>query len=114
MLRIFDEAKAKEFYLDFLGFKWDWEHRFESDFPVYAQISKDDTVIHLTEHHGDACPGASIIVHVDGIDEYQQSLLAKKYKNSRPGVEETPWGSKDMTIKDPFGNSIRFTEPKQD
>ena len=29
ILRIFDEAKAKEFYVAFLGFKVDWEHRFE-------------------------------------------------------------------------------------
>jgi hypothetical protein len=29
ILRIFDEAKAKGFYVDFLGFKIDWEHRFE-------------------------------------------------------------------------------------
>ena len=28
ILRIFDEAKAREFYVDFLGFKVDWEHRF--------------------------------------------------------------------------------------
>ena len=29
ILRIFDEVKAKEFYVDFLGFKIDWDHRFE-------------------------------------------------------------------------------------
>jgi catechol 2,3-dioxygenase-like lactoylglutathione lyase family enzyme len=28
ILRIFDEAKAKEFYVEFLGFRVDWEHRF--------------------------------------------------------------------------------------
>ena len=28
ILRIFDIAKAREFYLDFLGFAVDWEHRF--------------------------------------------------------------------------------------
>ena len=28
VLRIFDEAKAKEFYLGFLGFTMDWDHRF--------------------------------------------------------------------------------------
>jgi hypothetical protein len=28
VLRCFDEAKTREFYLDFLGFKVDWEHRF--------------------------------------------------------------------------------------
>lgn len=29
ILRIFNECKAKEFYVDFLGFTLDWEHRFE-------------------------------------------------------------------------------------
>jgi hypothetical protein len=34
ILRIFDEEKAKEFYLKFLEFKLDWEHRFEDDLPL--------------------------------------------------------------------------------
>lgn len=41
ILRIFDEAKAREFYEGFLGFKVDWEHRFEPDLPLYLQVSKD-------------------------------------------------------------------------
>src|ERR1700720_2445823 len=40
ILRIFDESKAKEFYLGFLGFKLDWEHRLGDNFPLYAQISR--------------------------------------------------------------------------
>jgi hypothetical protein len=28
IFRIFDVAKAKEFYVGFLGFQVDWEHRF--------------------------------------------------------------------------------------
>lgn len=40
ILRIFDAAKAKEFYIDFLGFKVDWQHRFEDGLPLYMQISK--------------------------------------------------------------------------
>lgn len=34
ILRIFAEDKAREFYLDFLGFTLEWEHRFEKNFPV--------------------------------------------------------------------------------
>ena len=34
-LRIFDTAKAKEFYVNFLGFKVDFEHRFEPDLPLF-------------------------------------------------------------------------------
>jgi catechol 2,3-dioxygenase-like lactoylglutathione lyase family enzyme len=29
IFRIFDVAKAKEFYVGFLGFQVDWEHRFD-------------------------------------------------------------------------------------
>ena len=39
ILRIFDVAKAKEFYLDYLGFRADWEHRFEPGLPLYMQVS---------------------------------------------------------------------------
>ncbi len=41
ILRIFDEAKAREFYVDFLGFSVDWEHRFGDNFPQYMQVSRD-------------------------------------------------------------------------
>jgi len=53
IFRIFDEAKAREFYVDFLGFTIDWEHRFEPGLPLYMQVSKDDCILHLSEHHGD-------------------------------------------------------------
>jgi len=51
ILRIFDEAKALEFYVDFLGFKVDWQHRFEANFPLYLQVSLGECVLHLSEHH---------------------------------------------------------------
>ena len=41
ILRIFDEAKAREFYVDFLGFRVDWEHRFEPGLPLYLQVSRE-------------------------------------------------------------------------
>ncbi len=40
IFRIFDEAKAREFYVGFLGFAVDWEHRFEPDMPLYMQVSR--------------------------------------------------------------------------
>jgi catechol 2,3-dioxygenase-like lactoylglutathione lyase family enzyme len=57
ILRIFSEEKAKEFYVDFLGFRIEWEHRFGDNFPLYAQIKRSELIIHLSEHHGDATPG---------------------------------------------------------
>jgi len=40
IVRIFDVAKAHEFYLGFLGFTVDWEHRYGDNFPLYTQISR--------------------------------------------------------------------------
>jgi len=40
ILRIFSVEKAREFYLDFLGFTWDWEHRFDDSAPLYARVMK--------------------------------------------------------------------------
>lgn len=40
IIRIFDEGKAREFYVDFLGFQLDWEHRFGDNFPLYMQVSR--------------------------------------------------------------------------
>ncbi len=110
ILRIFDEEKAKEFYVGFLGFKVDWEHRFEEGLPLYMQISKEACVLHLSEHHGDCCPGAALRIETGALEAFQQELIAKKYKNARPGIQEMPWGSKDMSVADPFGNKLIFTD----
>jgi uncharacterized glyoxalase superfamily protein PhnB len=109
ILRIFDETKALEFYVDFLGFKIDWQHRFEPDFPLYLQISRGECVLHLSEHHGDSTPGSALRIETDELEAFQQQLLAKEYQFARPQIQAMPWGSQDMTVTDPFGNRLVFT-----
>jgi uncharacterized glyoxalase superfamily protein PhnB len=109
ILRVFDETKTREFYIDFLGFKIDWEHRFENGLPLYMQVSKDTCILHLSEHHGDSCPGSAMRIEVGELDAYQKELIEKQYKNSRSRIKEMPWGSRDMSITDPFGNKLVFT-----
>ncbi|WP_426455164.1 glyoxalase superfamily protein [Paenibacillus sp. S-38] len=108
ILRIFDEEKAKQFYLGFLEFQLDWEHRFEADFPLYMQVSCGPCVIHLSEHHGDCTPGAALRIEVKGIRELHAKLLSKGYKYARPGLEEAPWGGLEIRVDDPFGNRLTF------
>jgi catechol 2,3-dioxygenase-like lactoylglutathione lyase family enzyme len=112
ILRIFDEAKAREFYVEFLGFRVDWEHRFEPGLPLYMQVSRDACILHLSEHHGDATPGAAVRIETADVDAYQRALLAKNYKYARPGVEDMSWRTRDMSIKDPFGNRLTFWSRK--
>jgi uncharacterized glyoxalase superfamily protein PhnB len=111
ILRILDEDKAREFYVGFLGFTVDWEHRFEAGTPLYIQISKGTCVIHLSEHFGDGTPGAAVRIDVDDVDAFQRELIGKKYKYARPGVQDQPWGMREMSVKDPFGNRLTFATP---
>ncbi len=110
VLRIFDEAKAREFYVDFLRFKVDWEHRFEPGLPIYMQVSRGPMVLHLTGHHGDACPGSALFVRMTGIDEFHSELAAKGYGFQRPGIVDTHWNAREVTVKDPFGNRLSFNQ----
>lgn len=110
VLRIFDLAKAEEFYCGFLGMKIDWEHTFGESFPKYLQVSKRDLIIHLTEHYGDASPGAKIRINSEDVQALAKELGSKDYKYSKPTPETMPWKTKELKITDPFGNNIVFVE----
>jgi catechol 2,3-dioxygenase-like lactoylglutathione lyase family enzyme len=110
IFRIFSLEKAREFYLDFLGFKVDWEHRFEPDLPVYMQISRGGLVIHLSEHHGDGTPGSIAYVYMTGVKELHRELNDKKYRHNRPSLQQQEWGMTELSVIDPFSNRITFGE----
>ena len=111
LFRIFDEGKARAFYLDFLGMSVDWEHRFEDGAPLYMQVSRGALKLHLTEHHGDCCPGSTVYVHTTGLEDFHREITAKGYRFMRPGIEPAPWGENIVEVTDPFGNRIRFCGP---
>jgi len=110
ILRIFSVEKAKEFYIGYLGFRIEWEHRFEPKLPLYMEVRRGELVLHLSEHHGDGSPACTVFVRMKGLEELHRELAAKDYGYLRPGVEATPWGSKGMELIDPFGNRLRLDE----
>jgi uncharacterized glyoxalase superfamily protein PhnB len=111
ILRFYDEARTKDFYLGFLGFVLDWEYRFEPGMPLYAQISRGDCLIHLSEHYGDVSPGSAARIPVDDIDAYHAEIMSKGYKYMRPGIEEMPWGTREIKVIDPTFNRLSFFAP---
>jgi catechol 2,3-dioxygenase-like lactoylglutathione lyase family enzyme len=109
ILRIFDETKAREFYCDYLGFAVGFEHRFEAGRPLYMSVSRASVTFHLSEHHGDACPGSTVFVPMQGIRAFHRELIDKQYGFGRPGIEQDPGGDV-MEVHDPIGNRIRFCQ----
>lgn len=111
VIRSFDEDKAREFYLGYLGFAVDWEHRFAPDLPLYMQVSRSDCLLHVSGHHGDATPGGRSFIRIEGIKAFHGELKAKHYPNLNPGLDRKPWGL-EVNLTDPFGNRLTFCEQR--
>jgi catechol 2,3-dioxygenase-like lactoylglutathione lyase family enzyme len=108
--RIFAVDKAMEFYVGFLGFKVDWEHRFEPGMPLFMQVSLAGIVIWLSEHHGDATPGSHVVFKVRGLAAWHREISAKAYGNARPGIGPHIGGGTCVSVTDPSGNTLEFVE----
>ena len=117
VLRMFDESAAKAFYVDYLGYNIDWEHRFNEDSssPLYMQVSQGDSIIHLNGHATEETPAAEVRIPVAGLDEYCEYLRAKDDTHSKPSVVDPRYEGRntDMNIYDPFENYLVFWSPRE-
>lgn len=111
ILRVHDASLARQFYVDWLGFSVDFAHRFEPELPLFMRISRDDTALGLSEHHGDGTPGSVVWIPTRSLPAYRNQLLQQPTGRQRPGIDESAPVGPTMTVLDPFGNELRFCEP---
>jgi uncharacterized glyoxalase superfamily protein PhnB len=105
ILRMFDEAKAREFYAAYLGFSINWEHRYGDDFPLYLEIQRGGCTIHLSAHHGDCTPVSALRIPVNDSKALHAEITTKQYRYAKPGYDAQ---DKEFCITDPFGNRLMF------
>jgi len=74
------------------------------------QVSLGPLKLHLSEHHGDACPGSKVFIRVRALDAYHAEIMAKGYRYLRPGIVGSPHKSRYVQVIDPFGNRLQFDE----
>jgi hypothetical protein len=110
VLRSLDETRAREFYVDYLGFTVEWEHRFDNELPLYMRLRRGRFVLDLSEHHGDGTPGSTVWVPVDDVEALQSELHATGYPRMNPGIDAESPGGPTMEVIDPFSNTIRFCQ----
>jgi catechol 2,3-dioxygenase-like lactoylglutathione lyase family enzyme len=110
-LRTTNWDRTREFYVNGLGFRVDWEHRFEPGFPVFAQLSRDGLSLFLTEHSGDCQVGGAAYIIVDDVDDLFREISARGAKLTEAPAD-TPWDTREMVAVDPDGNRLRFANAK--
>lgn len=110
VLRIHDQEIARHFYLEYLAFDVEWEHRFANDMPLYLRVRRDSTTLDLSEHHGDGTPGTVAWVPVGDLAALHRELHQRGHPRLNPGIDRDAPGGPTMEITDPFGNVLRFCQ----
>lgn len=110
VLRMFDEAQAKAFYIDYLGFEVDWESRFSPTAPLYMQIHLGDAILHLNGHAKPDAPISEVNIPIRGLQNYCDYLIAKGANYPKPIAVDPRYQGRntDLNIYDPFDNYLVF------
>jgi catechol 2,3-dioxygenase-like lactoylglutathione lyase family enzyme len=121
VLHITNADAAEAFYCQILGFHREFQlpaSETKRD-PCYMGLSRDGAVLHLSSHAGDGVTGGVVYFLADDVDALHAEFLAKDVPvpiatvdaaGVRSPVNQT-WGMRELYMRDPDGNSIRFGAP---
>ena len=109
VLHVDSREAARGFYVDLLGFKFDWGDEAGAGHGFYAQVSRTDLQLHLTT---DSPPraGADVYFRMEGIDALFREVKSKLAAAHPLAIHDTFYDARELAIDDPFGNRLRFVE----
>ncbi len=109
---ITDYRAARAFYIDWLGFRIDWEEQPDRN-RIYLQVSRGDVALHLSNCPTDSSAGGVVRLETLGLPAYHHQLLTKEERPMRPTLGPAYWSKHvlEMVVTDPFGNRLIFCEP---
>ena len=110
VLRVASLAAAREFYVDFLGFVFDWGDDPLPERPAYAQVSRNGVQLHVAEASEGGRAASLLFRGVEGLDAFHRELVARRGRFAPSDIVFTRWDSREFEVIDPFGNHLRFWE----
>jgi uncharacterized glyoxalase superfamily protein PhnB len=112
VLHITDANAAEAFYCGLLGFCRDFEVPASETKrePCYMGLSRDGAILHLSSHAGDGVTGGVVFFVTDDVDALHAEFVAKNVRIHIAPVDQT-WGLRELYVRDPDGNSVRFGAP---
>jgi catechol 2,3-dioxygenase-like lactoylglutathione lyase family enzyme len=109
VLHVSSAADAEEFYCKRLGFRQSFAYRFDEaqPDPCYMGLIRDEVRLHVSSFVGDGVPGGVVFLVVADVDALHAELKAKGVAIDLEPTDQS-WGNREMYVRDPDGNSIRF------
>jgi hypothetical protein len=87
VIRMLEEAGTRAFYVDYLGFFIDWEHRFRpepADSPLCIQVSIGAAKLHLDGHADESKPTSEVRIPVKDLGGLAQHLRTRRPDSPDP------------------------------
>jgi uncharacterized glyoxalase superfamily protein PhnB len=111
VMHVADAAAAEHFYCNLLGFQRTFAYRPDASRsnPCYMGLIRDGAHLHLSSFSGDGVAGGVVYLIVDDVDRLETELLERGVAIDMPPTDQT-WGNREMYVRDPDGNSIRFVK----
>jgi catechol 2,3-dioxygenase-like lactoylglutathione lyase family enzyme len=106
------------FYTQILDFEWVDGDDDKSD-PSFSVLMREGDSLILSSHKGDGTFGQAIVVQTDDVEALLRKFRMRGLKT--PGNPDAPkevhegpidqsWGTREFYVKDPDGNTLRFTQ----
>jgi catechol 2,3-dioxygenase-like lactoylglutathione lyase family enzyme len=109
VLHVSSSAAAEEFYGDGLGFRTQWAYRVDETLPdpCYMGVMRDGVTLHVSSFSGDGVGRGVVFLLVDDVDALHAEFVARGVPIDLAPTDQA-WGNREMYVRDPDGNSIRF------
>jgi len=111
VLHVSSSVAAEGFYRR-LGFRKEFAHRADESKPdpCYMGFSRGGAWLHVSSFSGDGVCGSVAMVLVRDVDRLHEELLQGNVAIALKPTNQS-WGNREMYVRDPDGNSIRFAQP---
>ena len=115
VLHVSSSTAAEAFYCNRLGFHRQFAYRVDETRPdpCYMGLTRDGAWLHVSSFSGDGVVGGVVYLLVDDVDALHTELVAKQVAIDLAPTDQS-WGNREMYVKDPDGNSIRFVREGDD
>lgn len=109
VLHVSNSTEAEAFYCDRLGFHRQFAYRVDEakPDPCYLGLTRDGVGLHVSSFSGDSVAGCAVYIVVEDVDALYRELLGNGLPIDLEPTDQT-WGNREMYVKDPDGNSLRF------
>jgi catechol 2,3-dioxygenase-like lactoylglutathione lyase family enzyme len=104
--------RTESFYCGLLGFRLEFQvpaSETRRD-PCYMGVSRDGVSLHLSSHAGDGVIGGVVYFLSDDVDALHAEFVSRNVPIHIAPVDQT-WGMRELYVRDPDGNSVRFGAP---